>query len=170
MRFAYADPPYYGLAKSFYGDPTYDNINAHAELATSLVEFDGWAYSLTSTTLRDLLPLFPSDARVAAWVKPFCSYKPNVNPAYAWEPIIFKSGRRYRREDTTVRDWCASNIALEKGLRGAKPREMCYWLFDLLAANPSDEFTDMFPGSGEVTRAWENFKRLTPITEQLVLI
>lgn len=90
MRFAYADPPYVGQARRHYGCT---EIN-HAMLISHLVsDFpDGWALSCSSTSLRELLPLCPEDARVAAWVKPFASFKPGVNPAYAWEPVIFLGG------------------------------------------------------------------------------
>lgn len=40
---------------------------------------------------------------------------------------------------------------------GAKPAVFCRWVFDLLGAEPQDEFTDIFPGSGGVARAWETF-------------
>jgi hypothetical protein len=99
MRFAYADPPYFGYAEKFYGDrhpeaAAYDKIETHAALIVRLSEEfpDGWALSMTSGNLKDILPLCPADARVAAWVKPFCSFKPNVNPAYAWEPVVFRGG------------------------------------------------------------------------------
>ena len=40
---------------------------------------------------------------------------------------------------------------------GAKPAAFCGWLFQLLGARPGDEFLDVFPGSGGVTRAWVAF-------------
>lgn len=157
MRFAYADPPYLGLAEQFYGDPTYDSIDAHAELIASLDQYDGWVYSLTSTTLKQILPLCPDDVRVGAWVKPFCSFKPNVKPAYAWEPFLFRGGRKCEKGSETPRDWIAANIALKKGFRGAKPLEFSFYIFRLLNMKPDDEFVDVFLGSGEVTRAWKIF-------------
>jgi hypothetical protein len=33
-------------------------------------------------------------------------------------------------------------------------------MFDLLGAQPQDNFTDMFPGSGGVARAWDAFTDL----------
>lgn len=155
MRFAYADPPYLGLAKAFYGDlhpeaARYDTIEAHQELIERLGnEFpDGWAMSLHQKSLRQILPLCPDDARVMAWVKPFCSFKPGVGVAYAWEPIIVRGGRKRQRTQRTVRDWVSANIALERGLRGAKPRKFCEWLLDVLNVEPGDEVIDIFPGSG----------------------
>lgn len=157
QRFAYADPPYLHCAKRLYGDATYDSINAHAELIASLDAYDGWAYSLNSTTLQAILPLCPDDVRIGAWVKPFCSFKPNVNPGYAWEPVIFRGGRKRERYEPTVRDFIAANIALKKGLTGAKPLEFSFWIFQFLGMLPSDSFTDIFPGSGEVGRAWQRY-------------
>lgn len=40
---------------------------------------------------------------------------------------------------------------------GAKPAVFIRWMFDLLGAEPQDDFTDLFPGSGGVMRAWEMF-------------
>ena len=40
---------------------------------------------------------------------------------------------------------------------GAKPAVFCRWMFDLLGAEPQDDFTDIFPGSGGVARAWQVF-------------
>lgn len=167
MRFAYADPPYLGCAATHYGDHTYDDLDAHRDLIWSLVrDFpDGWAYSLTSTTLQKILPLCPHTppVRVMAWVKPFASFKPNVNPAYAWEPVIVQGGRKRTREAPTVRDWCAANITMQKGLAGAKPVAFCRWLFDVLGAEQGDELHDVFPGTGIVTQCWDAFiTRTTP--------
>ena len=119
MRFAYADPPYIGQAKKHYQCEEVD----HAALVARLVnEYpDGWALSLSSPTLHQVLPLCPPSVRVMAWVKPFAVFKPNVNPAYAWEPVIVSGGRRRTRQQATVRDWVSANITLKRGLSGAKP-------------------------------------------------
>lgn len=165
MKFAYADPPYLGLPEKLYGDrhpnaADYDRIETHVALIERLVaEFpDGWALSMTSTTLRTLLPLCPEDVRVAAWTKPFVSFKPGVGVAYCWEPVVFRGGRKRKREERTVRDYCAVNIAMLRGFPGAKPDGFCFWIFDLLGMQAEDEFHDLFPGSGAVTRAWETWK------------
>ena len=153
MKIAYADPPYIGQAKKHYGMPEVD----HSALVNRLVEEfpDGWALSCSTPSLRYLLPLCPDKVRVAAWVKPFAVFKPNVNPAYAWEPVIFMGGRQPRsREELTVRDWVSCNITLKKGLVGAKPPGFCMWLFELMGMLPPDEFVDLFPGTGGVTAAW----------------
>lgn len=156
MRVAYADPPYIGQARKHYG-PEAREVN-HEMLVRHLCEFDGWALSCSSPSLREILPLCPPETRVAAWVKPFCSFKPNVNPAYAWEPVLFVPARSGGRDRLTVRDWVAANITLKKGLSGAKPEDFCLWLFDLLGMDREDEFSDLFPGSGVVMASWSQWR------------
>ena len=165
MKFAYADPPYLGLAKKFYGKfhaeaAKYDDPETHRRLIDRLCcEFpDGWAMSLHSPGLKTILPMCPDDVRVMAWVKPFCSFKPGVSVAYAWEPVIVRGGRRRGREQPTVRDWVSENIAMQKGFPGAKPESFCLWLFDVLGMNHADDLVDLFPGSGAVGDAWVKFK------------
>lgn len=166
MRVAYADPPYIGQARKHYSDdPNCAEVN-HAELVARLNEYDAWALSASSPSLREILPMCPPDVRVMAWVKPFASFKPNVNPAYAWEPVIVRGARRRKDRDVaTVRDWVAANITLQRGLSGAKPEAFCFWLFSVLGVEPDDEFDDLFPGSGAVTDAlarWRNQLREVP--------
>ena len=99
----------------------------------------------------------PDDCRVAAWVKPFAVFKPNVNPAYAWEPVVFQGAKKRSRKEPTVRDWHSANITLRKGLTGAKPESFAFWLFDLLGAGSGDEFVDLFPGTGVLSGVWERW-------------
>lgn len=156
MRVAYADPPYIGQAKKHYG-PEAREVD-HVALVSQLECFDAWALSLSSPSLLAVLSLCPPSSRVGVWVKPFASFKPGVNPAYAWEPVIFSPGRKRGREMPTVRDWVSCNITLKRGLAGVKPDAFCFWLFDLLACHPDDEFHDLFPGSGAVGVAWKNYQ------------
>lgn len=158
LRFAYADPPYIGQAKKHYShDPRCAEVD-HAALIETLNGFDGWALSASSPSLRVILPLCPTDVRVMAWVKPFCAFKVNVNPAYAWEPVIVRGGRKRGRDLPTVRDWFSHVITLKKGLVGVKPEKVCHWIFDVLGMRPGDEFHDLFPGSGAVGKAWESYQ------------
>jgi len=165
MRFAYADPPYLGCGKLYakhHPDAlAWDRVETHQKLIDRLgCEFnDGWVMSCSAPSLRTILPLCPPDCRVGAWVKPFAIFKPNVNPAYAWEPVIFRGGRKRSRIEPTVRDWVSANITLRRGLTGAKPREFCRWIFDLLGANADDELTDIFPGSNAIMTAWGEFTK-----------
>lgn len=160
MKFAYADPPYLGLAEKFYGRlhpeaAAFDDPSTHQALIERLCDeySDGWAMSLHSPSLREILPMCPKEARVAAWVKPFCSFKPGVGVAYAWEPVIFMGGRRRTRQQRTVRDWIDVNITLRKGFTGAKPPAFVWWVLDVLNAERVDAVDDLFPGSGAVQDA-----------------
>ena len=165
MRFAYADPPYLGMGAKHYSrhhenaadcdDPAW-----HRSLIVRLQDEypDGWALSCASTNLAVLLPMCPQGVRVAAWVKPFASFKPNVNPAYAWEPVLFCGGRKATRKDPTIRDWHSENITLRKGLAGAKPPGFALWVLQLLhvRSDLGDTIDDLFPGTGSVLAAWRS--------------
>jgi hypothetical protein len=77
VRIAYADPPYFGLA-SYYAKlhpnaADYDRIETHAALIDSLADYDGWALSLHSPSLKHILPLCPATARVMALVARFAA-------------------------------------------------------------------------------------------------
>lgn len=150
MRFAYADPPYIGQS---YRYPEKQEVD-HALLINRLIsEFsDGWALSCSSPTLQYLLSLCPADVRVLAWVKPFAVFRPNVGLAYAWEPVIFRGGRKITRSQPTIRDWVSANITLKKGLVGAKPPAFCTWLLDVLNVQKGDEVVDLYPGTGILTQ------------------
>ena len=156
MRFAYADPPYLGQARKHYG-PEAKEVN-HPLLIAHLGEFDGWALSLSSPSLRTILPMCPEGVRVGAWVKPFAVFKPGVNPGYCWEPVIFKPLRTHSRDRDTVRDRVSANVTLQRGVSGAKPEAFCRCMFEVTGLDPSDEFVDLFPGSGAVTRAWDRWR------------
>ena len=172
MKFAYAEPPYLGCGKLYAKNHSdalvWDNPKEHKRLIERLVgEFpDGWAYSLSSTTLHTLLPFCPDDVRVMAWVKPFCSFKPNVNPAYAWEPVIVRGGRKRTRTMETIPDFVSCNITLQKGLTGAKPLDFWLWLFTVLNAESNDEFCDLFPGSNGGDHAWKRYSNQQTMFQQ----
>jgi hypothetical protein len=220
LRLAYADPPYPGLSRRYYGNhPDYAGEVDHAALIARLSQFDGWALSTSARALQGVLAMCPPGARVAVWVR---GERPtrSAGPLNAWEPVIYWGGRRDASRFTTAgekvsrppgeRD--ASRLA-GAGLRvapaghhdvsrpaaaerdaslpaaadtsrgssrrvdvltyrpgarttdpdrvvGAKPAEFCRWMFDLLGAEPQDEFSDLFAGSGGVMRAWRVFARL----------
>ena len=157
MRLAYADPPYLGCAK-LYDHPDssrWDDPAEHGKLMARMHrQYDGWALSLSSTSLAQLLPRAPGGVRVAAWVKPFAAYKANVRVAYTWEPVIFSPGRDRSRDGAQVtRDHLAEPITLKRGLVGAKPLRFCHWVLDLLGYVEGDEVDDLFPGTGIMGRA-----------------
>lgn len=148
MRLAYADPPYLGRG-SYYGAPEWDRIERHADLVAELAAFDGWAMSLTSSSLRQILPLCPDDVRIGAWVRPQAEPIPNVRPIYAWEPVIFRGGRAAG----PVRDFVSCSSERTGAIVGAKPQAFCHWVLDLLGYTDGDELVDIYLGSGAMGRA-----------------
>lgn len=164
-RFAYADPPYLGCGKLYAAHHPdaldWDKPETHHALIQRLADEypDGWALSCHTPSLRVLLPMCPEDIRIAAWVKPFAVFKPNVNPAYAWEPVLWRGGRTKRgRTVDTVRDWHSENITMRRGLPGAKPPAFAKWVADLLGADvrQGDTITDLFPGTGAMLGVWRS--------------
>ncbi len=158
MRFAYADPPYLGMAK-LYADRhpeamIWDDPGTHRALIERLCDeyADGWALSLHVPSLRTILPMCPEDIRVAIWVKPFASFKPGVTRAWTWEPVIFFGGRSIPRSEPTWRDHIIEPITLRKGLAGAKPWRFCEWVLDGLNYQPGDTLDDLFLGTGIMGR------------------
>ncbi len=164
MKTAYADPPYLGLAQEFYGGlhpeaALYDDPMTHKRLIERLSdEYEAWALSMASTTLRLMLPWCPEDIRIGSWVKPFASFKLNVTHAYTWEPVLFRFSRKRTREQGTWRDFIAEPITLQRGFRGAKPEKVCFWIFEGLNLAEGDQFDDLFPGSGAVGVAYEKWR------------
>lgn len=181
MRFAYADPPYLGCAERLYGHlhadaADYDDPAAHKALIERLVsEFSGagrgWALSCQTKDLRIFLPWCPEGTRVAAWCKPFSFFNSTTcDIQYSWEPVLVSGGRRSRHPADKPRDFHICNpfgvSASERAVGtvlGSKPEAFAHWVFGMLGAEPGDEFVDLFPGSGAVTKAWESWCRLTRI-------
>ena len=164
LRFAYADPPYLGCGKRLYGAhhpdaASWDDPETHRKLIQRLQDEypDGWVLSMHCPSIVVLAPFLPPKVRWGAWVKPFAVFKPNVNPAYAWEPVAFMGGRRRDRTRDTIRDWHSENITLQKGLPGAKPPKFADWILSLLGVDfaAGDTIDDLFPGTHGLTLAWK---------------
>ena len=167
MKFAYADPPYIGMAHCYEENEEVD----HLELIQKMCkEYDGWALSLHVPSLKQILGYCPDDVRIAAWIKPFAFFKKNVNPGYAWEPVIFWHGRSRGVKVPTERDWVAANATFKKGMIGAKPRAVAWWIFEFLGMKPEDEFIDLYPGTGAVTKAWESWRDMKSCTQTELLL
>ena len=152
MRLAYADPPYLGQGDRYPEHPdagAWDDPASHIDLLSRLQsEFDGWAMSLSAPSLLVFAPALPLGTRVAAWVKPFAAFKANVRCAYTWEPVLFKPARDRSADGAPVcRDHLSTPITLKKGLVGAKPRQFCEWVLDLMGYVEGDEVVDIFPGT-----------------------
>lgn len=160
LLFAYADPPYPGMAKKCYGDqPEYAGEVDHVVLIASLeTSYDGWALSTSARALRDILPLCPPEARVCAWVKPHGVSSATYGLHNAWEALIVKEGRRLRPGHP---DRLIALPARGGGdLIGRKPLAFCAWLFDCLGILPGDTLVDLYPGTGVVGKAWAELSRL----------
>lgn len=170
MKFAYADPPYLGCGKLYAAHHPdaldWNDPDRHRALLLQLkADYpDGWALSASSPSLEEMLHLCrevlgPNQVRVSPWVKPFAAFKPNVNPAYAWEPVIWMGGRTKRsRTEDTVRDWHSENITMRRGLPGAKPPGFPQFVANLLGADvrQGDTITDLFPGTGAMLGVWRS--------------
>ena len=149
---AYADPPYLGCSR-YYDHPDaskWDDQRSHGELLSTLDrEYDGWAFSLSSTSLAAILPYAPPGTRIGSWCKSFAAYKRNVRIAYAWEPVLFKPARDRSTDGAQVgRDFLVQPITLSRGLVGAKPDRFCRWVLDLMGYVDGDSVEDLFPGTG----------------------
>jgi hypothetical protein len=157
MHFAYADPPYLGCGK-LYDHPDariWDDPFEHRRLVQRLNGHypDGWAMSLSTPSLKVILPFCPDDVRIAAWVKPFAAFKRNVRNAYTWEPVILRGGRMSSKDGAPVtRDHLAEPITLQRGLTGAKPDRFCRWVLDMLGYVDGDQVDDLFPGTNSMDR------------------
>lgn len=169
MRIAYADPPYLGCCGLYdhehHGGGCWDDLDTHWKLIEQLSSYDGWVLHLSVPSLGSILPLCPP-CRVMSWVKPFAAFKRNVSVAYAWEPVIVKAARKpVVTHRVVMRDFIEEieapavreSITLKRGLTGAKPEKVCMWAFEMVGLERDDEFVDLFPGSGAVTRAHEKW-------------
>lgn len=154
-RFAYADPPYPGLARKYYRCDEVD----HADLVAGLMGGfpDGWALSTSAAALRGVLVLCPPGVRVCSWVRRARRGRA-WRPRNAWEPLIVYGGRP--RLLGVAED--LSDVLLGGGyqrshpgaLVGMKPAAFAEWMFRQLGAGLGDELVDLFPGSGAIGRAW----------------
>ncbi len=161
-RIGYADPPYPGCAHYYKDHPDFAGEVDHAALLLELESrFDGWILHSSSVAMPLVVPLLPAGVRIMSWVKPFAAFKRNVPVAYAWEPVFVKAARKpVVSKRLTLRDWISCSITLKRGLTGAKPEAVCHWAFEVVGAIPGDTLTDLFPGTGAVTRAWDSWRLL----------
>ena len=169
MRFAYADPPYPGQAKRWYGDhPDYAGEVDHSELIARLERDypDGWALSTSATALRWVLTLCPDQVELGVWHVTNASHGGSHARIWrSWEPVIYRGGRPAPMVKNVV---TASAPAFGRGeIAGQKPPGFCRWVFRLLGAGPGDELDDLFPGSGAVGREWDAYHSQPVMSEPL---
>ena len=158
MKFAYADPPYFGCGKSLYGKhhpeaAVWDDPQTHVDLAHKLVDEypDGWVLSLNPRDLKMYLNALPDDVRIGSWVKTFHQIRPTTTQ-HAWEPVVFRGGRKDNKRNPMVRDWIQANATRQRGLPGAKPDTFNRWVLDLLNYQEGDIVDDLFPGTGGLSK------------------
>lgn len=165
LTFAYADPPYVKLSRKYYrGRANYAGEVDHEKLIadmTNMVRTEtwaGWALSCSSKSLRMLLPMCPDATDVCPWGKPI-GVPPATYGRHTTHEIVLVFGGRKRRPG--VRTFLYAPPARGGGdLPGRKPVAFAAWLFDLLGMQPGDKLMDLFPGSGVISRAWDETSRL----------
>jgi hypothetical protein len=136
-------------------------VNHYDLVARLFTEFDGFVLHTSSVALPYILSLLPAREtwRLMAWVKPFAAFKRNVSVAYAWEPVIVRACRKpIVTKRVVMRDWIAESITLRKGLTGAKPPKVIRWAFEIVGAQAGDELADLYPGTGIVSRTWDEWR------------
>lgn len=168
MRLAYADPPYMGLARRYYGDQdSFAGEVDHAALVSRLATYDGWALSCSSASVPAIAALLVAQdltARLAVWLKRPAPHG-QARIVTAWEGLFVSPARVARDPDATaplvdvLADVPVARIraTLPGAVIGMKPPAFCRWMFDLLGAAPGDELDDLYPGSGIVGRAWRQY-------------
>lgn len=183
IRCAYLDPVYpgHGADYSKPGTPEFhpdamrwDDPNEHVALMEQAErDFpDGWALSTNEAGVRAFFHRAPARARLAPWVTTSTGAIKMFRVAFCWEAVIY-STPFVTRSQAPGRPAQLNWIAAGKGhnhnpelasapFLGAKPRRFCFWLFRLLGlgGHPDDVLVDMFPGSGAVTRAWDEYRAL----------
>lgn len=162
---AYADPPYLGQAKRWYGKhKDYAGEVDHEYLIKTLVTFDGWALSTSAAALQEVLALCPSGVRVGVWYRSNSEHPGNRGTWWwSWEPVIFSPARA---PEIPTRDFLSHHKEqgfLGSTIPGQKPKAVCEWIFTLLGARPQDRLFDFFPGSGAVERHWETWAAQTTL-------
>jgi len=182
MKFAYADPPYFGRAAIWYGNKIgvtqlsknyggtskvgykpanyhpdskdWDDIETHKKLIKTLEnEYDGFALSLAHDNLQTLLPLFSEKIKVCIWIKWTLPGGSIVVNNY--EPVILKlpKGKKMAIAGKTIPDVLDCKTRPNKGFAGAKPDAFNKWILDLLNFQNGDILDDLFPGTNGMSDA-----------------
>jgi hypothetical protein len=157
----YADPPYAGCrAKYARGVKSRQwGRDARADFMRDLIAQmerlrrpDGiCAVSMGTPELR-LLSLFPSRARVAAWVKPSSSPRPGIWPSFAWEPVVmwgtFPTGSK------APPDWLnlSPRVADRMGHETPKPIAFAEWILSMTLGDRSGTVIELFAGTAPLAR------------------
>jgi len=148
--FRYDDPPYPGRAHLY---PEREEVD-HALLVEELCDEhpDGWALSTSASAVGDVLALCPRGVRVGAWRR---QWRPHLERAWSWEPVIFCGGRRQPR--LRIPDSIEAAAPVDWDLPGRKPHTFFLWVYLMLGADRGDSMVEGFPGSGGGALAWERY-------------
>ena len=134
----------------------WDDPMEHIALMSRMAgEYDGWALAASAKTLSPLIGHADLlGARLAVWH--VTNAIPDGNRVRAsWEAVLVRQpdGRRAHGTGAAVRDVLVAAHPM-RGFVGTKPAAWTCWVLDMLGYRPDeDELTDIFPGSGSVTRA-----------------
>ena len=110
-RLAYADPPYPGKSRRYYGDHAdfAGEVDHRALIDWLAGENDAWALSTSAEALPRVLALCPAGVRVAAWHRGFIPNQAALAPLNAWEPVIYGGQILTRRAVPARRDASPTN-------------------------------------------------------------
>jgi hypothetical protein len=143
------------------GAAEWDDPARHRRLLIELMDtYDGWAIATAPDGIAAYGEL-PVGARLMVWVKP------NAIPGShrirnLWEPVIVypAPGRRSNRTGRGSTPDVFTATA-PRGFMGEKPEGWTHWVLDALSFEPdTDHVTDLFAGSGAVSRAIQSYPRL----------
>jgi hypothetical protein len=165
----YADPPYANCrfryargngSRQWGRHARADFIRKLVALMDSLRSAEGvCAVSMSSNELR-LLYLFPTEARVMPWVKPYAPFRPHVWPCYAWEPLVVwgkMPGRKEQLEAKTPHDWLMLSPQVPKkgGHETPKPLGFAEWVINMTLGPRRGNVLELFAGTCPVASTAE---------------
>jgi|WetSurMetagenome_2_1015567.scaffolds.fasta_scaffold270298_3 hypothetical protein len=164
-RFAYADPPYVGLAARLYKKhKDYRGEVDHAALIARLEsDFDGWALSASIKSLPYLMSIAPRDILTLAWIKPIAPPMGDRRH-YSWEPVLLRPVANPELCEKMHLVLSPPQFTFrpkpDNHVIGEKPEEFMHWVLRCAGVTAHDEFYDLFPGSGACSRAWDTYREL----------
>lgn len=172
MRFAFADPPYPGRSHLYRSVDRPDAAEVdHGELIDRLIDEypHGWALATDSRGLWTVVPLLRERAgsvraRIGIWHFPDASPVGVGHPqgrdsrvGWSYEAVVFAGGRG--RPGVQIMDHLTAPRPDRKtdGFVGQKPKLYTAWVLGLLGVQPGDTVDDLYPGSGAVRAAIDEY-------------
>ena len=162
-RLGVADPPYPGKAFYYRDHPDYGGEVDHTELVLRLDrDYDGWALC-TSAEGRILVDEILLDhgiegVRMGIWARGSRPQADPKGPLRAYELVFYRPVRE-GVSGPWPDDVLVGEVSIYRSdpdrVVGAKPPQFATWVFDLLGARRNDSLDDLFPGSRNITQAWD---------------